>query len=155
MEICTHTSIKKFNSAQRGTFTLIVVEVLDALPACVHLLLHSLFNDEAATAEWDSEDRCLPRRLSFPSLPLLSAGLQRSSICPWCRPVLRRPAGHPVSTSRATSTFSRPSPSPWSAQSTSTLSPILLLVPKSPCVRRTARLQPDFNTRGRNLIELE
>ena len=54
----------------------------------------------------------------------------------------------------ATSTLTRPSPSPWNTQSTCSLSPILLLVPESPSMRRTARLKPDFNAWGRNLIKL-
>lgn len=41
-----------------------------------------------------------------------------ASTCLWCRPIARRPAGPGESPSSATSTFSRPSPSPWSAPST-------------------------------------
>lgn len=91
-------------------------EALDALPACLRLLLRSHVNGGRRLL---TGTQTTAARTGIVSLPLsLSAHRHYSPACPWCRPIARRPAGPGGSTSSATSTSSRPSPSPWSALST-------------------------------------
>lgn len=66
-------------------------------------------------AERDADNRCPPRgRLPGPRFST-SPQCRSYSACLWCRPIAHRRAGPGGSTNSATSTSSKPSPSPWSA----------------------------------------
>lgn len=115
---CGHPSGDGSNGARPGwppPLYFLPPEVLDALPACVHLFLRSPVNGGRRLL---SGTQTTASRTGKVSLLPLSVRRQCSPACPWYRPIVRRPAGPGASTSSATSTSSRPSPSPWSAQST-------------------------------------